>query len=197
MFDQTVPNRYLAPKWLAYVTTENEKFVFVNGLRVKSMWELKQALLVLPEEVIRHHVTEERNDIATWVKDVIGDKELAKGLQKQTHRWGLIVALERQMMRTVKLPGYVAQRWLAPAKAPFTFASGETAGSLEELVKALKKVSDEVVSFHKERQPNDIAVWVQDTIGDYELAEMVEEATGRWQMERYVDDHVAMLKEAA
>ncbi len=191
------PAVYVAPKWRAYVTPSESAFAFANGIKVASMWELKQALLTLPEDVVVAHVGSKSNDIADWVEKIVGDGELAEEMRKYNHRWGLIVALERQMMRTLDLPNFVAKRWLAKAHNKFSFVSGEQVASLEELAKTLAKVSDETVTFHCERHPNDMAMWVVDIIGDYELAEMLTEATSREQMLRYVEDHLEMLKEAA
>lgn len=189
-------NRYMTPKWRAYVTPGEKAFVFANGMRAASMWELKQALLTLPEDVVMQHVSEERNDLADWTQHVVGDGELAEELRKYNHRWGLIVALERQMMRTLELPSFVAERWLARVDRPFTFVSGEEVYSVEELGNVLEKVSDETIRFHCERFPNDMAVWTVDIIGDYELAELLNEASSRQQMQRFVADHVEMLKDA-
>lgn len=190
-------NRYLAPKWRAYVTPGDQAFVFSNGIKVASFWELKQALLTLPEDVVNHHVREGQNDIANWVEAVVGDKDMAEEMRKYNHRWGLIVALERQMMRTLELPSYVAKRWLRKASSSFVFSSGEEVKSIEELGQILDKLTDETISFHCERYPNDMAVWMVDVVGDYELAELLNEATSRMQMKRFVDDHLEMLKEAA
>lgn len=191
------PTSYMSPKWRAYVTPNDRSFTFANGIKVASMWELKQALLTLPEDIIVHHVRDEQNDIATWVEHVVGDKEMADEMRKYKHRWGMIVALERQMMRTVDLPDFVAKRWTAKVDNGFTFMSGEVVNSLAELASAFGKITDETVAFHCERHPNDMAVWVLDIIGDYVLAEMLTEATSRLQMQRNVEDHLEMLAEAS
>jgi len=197
MHDLIIPARYLAPKWQAYVTPKSNNFIFTDGTAVSSLWSLKQALLRLPEDIIMHHLTKESNDIANWVEHSVGDKELADELKKYNHRWGLIVALERQLMRTLNLPHYLAKRWLQASQNPFTFSSGEVVDSLSQLRDTLNAVSDDVISFHRERKPNDISVWVSDIIGDYELGDLLDEASSRVQMHRFVADHVEMLEEAA
>lgn len=197
MQNHQIPTEYLAPKWQAYVTPMMAYFKFNNGIAVGSMWELKQALLEIPEDVVLEHVGGGRHDIADWVEQVVGDEELARELRGYEHRWGLLVALERQMMRSLSLPAYVAKRWLATVDHPFVFRSGEKVASLEELKNRLGEVNDEVVAFHGERQPNDIAVWVADIVGDYELADLLAEASSRAQMEQFVSDHLEMLYEAA
>lgn len=196
MHDLIVPARYLAPKWQAYVTPSDSAFVFADGTKVKSLWGLKQALLKLPEDVISHHLREDANDIAAWVGSVVGDKALSEELSKYRYRWGLIVALERQLMRTLNLPSYVAKRWLAEVKLSFKFQSGEEVKSLSQLAEVLTEISEETFAFHLERDPNDISVWVTDVIGDYELGQLLNEAESKSQMHRFVSDHVAMLEEA-
>lgn len=197
MNDIIIPARYLAPKWQAYVTPKDRYFTFKDGTSIGSLWSLKQVLLRLPEDIITHHIREDGHDIASWVANGIGDKDLSQELEKYNHRWGLVVALERQMMRTLNLPHYLAERWLASVESTFTFSSGQQVSNLYELRDALGEVGDDVVAFHQERSPNDISVWVSDVIGDYELGDLLDEATSRVQMQRFVSDHVDMLQEAA
>ena len=192
-----VPNRYAEPKWQAYVTPESKSFIFSSGRKIRSLYDLKVALTEEFEDVIASHLQDGKNDLADWVGNVIGDKDLAEDLRHSTHRWGLIVGLERHMMRCLSLPSYVAERWLQPSEISFTFVSGQSVHSLTELLSALKEVSDETVLFHRERVPNDITKWMMDIIGDYQLAELIEEATNRLQMIHFVEDHLDMLKEAA
>lgn len=190
-------HRYESPKWQAYVTPEASGFAFESGFFVTSLYELKQALLNLPEDEITLHIKKDDNHLASWVENVVGDTDLANALRSYDHRWGMVVALERQMMRTLNLPAYVAKRWLKEVALPFVFVSGESVNSLESLSATLETVSDAAVEFHLERTPNDISKWVQDIIGDYELAELIQEGSNRAQIARFVTDHLAMLKDAA
>jgi hypothetical protein len=192
----TSANRYLAAKWQARVTPSSKAFTFNNGVIVNNLWELKQALRIVREDIIAEHVHEGKNEIADWIEKEVGDKELANEMRKTTVRWGLIVALERQMMRTVNLPFYIAERWLRKTPYVFYFQDGTTADSLESLKDALNKIGDEVVAFHLEREPNDIAKWVDDVTGDYQLAAVLAESTNRLQMLTFVEDHLVMLQEA-
>lgn len=192
-----IPHVYTTPKWQARVIPLDKHFYFADSTAVSNLWELKQALNFVSDETLSHHTSSDKHDIADWVEHVIGDPQLASALRKSTHRWGLIVALERQLMRTLNLPPYVASRWLSPAKSTLFLASGEQANTLEDLADILKSTSDETISFHLERYPNDIAQWVMLDIGDYDLAELLTESSNRLQMHRFVADHVDMLKEAA
>jgi hypothetical protein len=191
-----VPKRYDTPKWQAPVIPADHAFIFADGTAIRTLFELKQALTTLDDHVIYQHVQGDRNDLASWVEHCVGDQELAQAFRSQNHRWGMIVTLERQMMRTLNLPPYVVSRWLSALAVPFTFVSGETVHSLTELKQALTSVSDDTVAFHLERYPNDLAQWVQDAAGDYELADLLTECTTRIQMANYTADHLEMLADA-
>lgn len=55
-------------------------FVLCNGQPVKNVKELADVLEEIRDEVFSHHVTQDRNDFATWIHDVFKDIELAKEL---------------------------------------------------------------------------------------------------------------------
>jgi hypothetical protein len=190
-----IPRRYDAPKWQANVKA-GEEFKCVNGMTIRNLFELKQFLSTLPDSVLSHHVSESHHDFADWIKNSVGDDQLSQEIRKNVHRWGMIVSLERQMMRTLNLPEYVAKRWLSPSIQTFIFHGGESVDSLATLAQMLSSVTDADVQFHLERVPNDIAKWVNDEIGDYQLAEILAESTSRVQIKSLVEDHLAMLHEA-
>jgi hypothetical protein len=63
-------------------------FILCNGRPVKNVRELADALGEIGEDVFRHHVNPEKNDFATWVKDIFRDEELAQqlaGTKDQQH----------------------------------------------------------------------------------------------------------------
>jgi len=191
------PNeRYLAPKWQARVIPSQNAFTFKNGVVINNLWELKQALRIIREDIIAQHVNENKNEIAQWIEKKVGDEKLAAEMRKTTHRWGMIVALERQMMRSLSLPKYVAQRWLSTVEYPFYFVDGKSCNSLENLKHKLEEATDETILFHLERDPNDVAKWVDDIIGDYVIAGILSEATNCSQMITFIADHLEMLKDA-
>lgn len=57
-------------------------FFLHSGGVLKSMSELHQALKAMPKETFCFHVTKERNDFANWIRDIIGDVDLAKSLTR-------------------------------------------------------------------------------------------------------------------
>lgn len=186
--------QYLAPKWRAYVTPFSAGFHFSNGLTVRSLWELKQALLTFHEDVINEHIGEGKNQVADWVKNVVGDEELAELLEKQTQRWGLVVSLERKMMRSLNLPDYVAKRWLKEVDKSFEFVSGEKIKSLNDLRIVIDSISEDSLKFHYQRHPNDLSFWMADIVGDYYLAESLEEVNSKDLMMKVIEDHMEMLE---
>ena len=62
------------------VIPENNWFYFKHGRRASSIDELKTALEDIHEDEFRHHVTADKNDFATWIKDIFKDIELAEKL---------------------------------------------------------------------------------------------------------------------
>lgn len=65
-----------------------------EGVIVKNVFELLNLLKITDENVFKHHATEKRNDFALWIKDVIGDKELAAKLNKAGSKKEMISILE-------------------------------------------------------------------------------------------------------
>jgi HD superfamily phosphohydrolase len=58
---------------------EPDKYFWLHdGRALKSLKELSDSLENMPGDVFSHHVTKERNDFSNWIKDVIGDKDLAQ-----------------------------------------------------------------------------------------------------------------------
>jgi len=57
-----------------------EHLWLTDGTIIRSLDELKKAISGVGEDVLRHHITGERNDFYNWVKDVLHDKSLAEKL---------------------------------------------------------------------------------------------------------------------
>lgn len=57
-------------------------FWTTDGRVLANLVELRDALAEMDEEVFTQHVTEERNEFADWVEQVLGDAELAKAMRK-------------------------------------------------------------------------------------------------------------------
>ncbi len=61
-------------------TSPEQCFWVNNGPILKNMEELANALPEMGDETFHHHVNDEKNDFSNWVKDIIGDKNLANDL---------------------------------------------------------------------------------------------------------------------
>lgn len=75
----------VAEKRLGNVSKEKQ-FWCHDGRYLKNLQELKVALEQMTEETFRYHSNEAKSDFSKWVRDVIGDDELSKDLQKSTTR---------------------------------------------------------------------------------------------------------------
>ena len=71
-----------AKNLLQNVRDEWKAFWFSHGVIAHNLDELSNALSKISKENFTYHVNKKRNDLATWVNDVIVDKELAKKLKK-------------------------------------------------------------------------------------------------------------------
>jgi hypothetical protein len=66
----------------------HQYFVLANGQPVKHVAELASILDQLEDHVFRHHVTPDRNDFHSWIKDVFQDVDLARktlGIDDKRH----------------------------------------------------------------------------------------------------------------
>ena len=72
-------------KELGNVPAENA-FVLFNGPRINNLFELAEALESMKETSFRHHVTGQKNDFSSWIRDIIGDNELAAKLLTTNNR---------------------------------------------------------------------------------------------------------------
>jgi hypothetical protein len=59
---------------------ESNCFVLCNGKPVKNIKELADIMDDIEDHVFSYHVTVDKNDFATWVKDIFQDVELAQKL---------------------------------------------------------------------------------------------------------------------
>ncbi len=59
-----------------------KRFYCHDGEILNNLYELKAALGKMHSSAYRHHVTDEKNDFARWVREVLGDDKLAGDLAK-------------------------------------------------------------------------------------------------------------------
>lgn len=61
----------------------DQYFILVDGRAIKDVKELALMLDDISDDVFRHHVNDERNDFANWVRHVFDDEDLAELLQME------------------------------------------------------------------------------------------------------------------
>ena len=76
-----IKTNYMSKEFLREVE-EGKEFFCKDGRVIKSLEELAKVIKELHPEVFMHHVNEEKNDFANWIRDVIGDHVLANRVKR-------------------------------------------------------------------------------------------------------------------
>ncbi len=69
-------------------------FRTADGIIAKNVFELLDLLKIMDDEVFKKHVNKKSNDVSTWIKNIIGDKELAKKLAELSSKNQMISVIE-------------------------------------------------------------------------------------------------------
>ncbi len=102
-----------AKRFLAVVTPEWKAFWFHKGPVVKSLKEMLAALPKVPQPMFEHHVNAAKNDLAAWVRDVIGDAELAAELKADRTIKDAMESIDKRLKQLDKSMVVVAPRMKA------------------------------------------------------------------------------------
>ena len=62
--------------------SEEKRFYCHDGKILNNLYELENALEKMHHACYTHHVTNEKNDFARWVREVLGDDKLSNDLKK-------------------------------------------------------------------------------------------------------------------
>lgn len=109
MFDNIAKKHAEFDKELGKIMTEKEEiplklkmkvsqekyFWLKNGQPIRSFKELLEAMDFIDDETFRHHVTENRNDFANWVAEVLEEEKLAEKIRTKTAKEELIKILKQ------------------------------------------------------------------------------------------------------
>jgi hypothetical protein len=137
--------------------------------------DLLEAIMKSPDEAIDFHM-KDNNDFSTWVRNVVGDSELANRLDSVKYTTSgetrqNIVKLIDDKVESLKHP-YL--RKVNSDKKFYLKAGHDKVVSevllMEDLAETLANSPADVISFHT-REGNDFAVWIKDAVGDTELAD--------------------------
>jgi hypothetical protein len=73
-----------------------KRFYCHDGEILNNIYDLKTALGRMHASTYRHHVTEEKNDFARWVREVLGDDKLSRDMANcQNQKEAAVTVSER------------------------------------------------------------------------------------------------------
>ena len=61
---------------------EQHHFRLHMGTNIRNLKELAEALEIMADRTFFHHVGDGKNDFSSWIKEVVGDPELAEKIKK-------------------------------------------------------------------------------------------------------------------
>ncbi len=189
----------------------SEPFVFytrlhlseLTGLRASTLTQLLSLLKRVPGSCIYHHThrflqqhqylsPEPPNDFAWWVREALGEDELAERLSSiDTVQFSSIRSLREKIITTVEK--YLKDNPFAYLKfarqgeefhfvksISFILPTGYLAYDLKEFVEILKRITIVAIYFHifearlrLEKQNNDFSKWIENSLGNEELAQAI------------------------
>lgn len=86
------------PRHSVFLSPE-QYFGLHDGPFLKDLYDLEYSLSAMTREQFRHHTADGRNDFATWVEDVVGERELGRQMREATDREALRGVVKRFLSR--------------------------------------------------------------------------------------------------
>lgn len=99
-------------KKILKVVPSSKSFWLCTNEYLRSLNTLAEALERVSDDVFRYHVDKYKNDFATWVKDSIDDKDLAREISRIKTRYTLI----RKIRENVDEAKSLVKRYKKPVK---------------------------------------------------------------------------------
>lgn len=78
-------------------TTTSQYFYLHDGTALKSMSELMDYLITMNQEIFSHHVNKKNNDFANWIRDIFGEKELARRIALSKSPLGMLNTIKKYL----------------------------------------------------------------------------------------------------
>ena len=72
-------------------------FYLHNGTPLKSIAELIDELVHMDQIVFNHHIDKQKNDFANWLRDVFGQKELARRINLTRSPKGMLKSIKKYL----------------------------------------------------------------------------------------------------
>jgi len=158
-------------------------FYLYNGVIIKNLHEMIEALEIMEEDTFRHHVNDKKNDFAEWINNVVKDKGLAEKVYKSKTRDEIINLLETEPVRFEEM---IPKKQLAPADY-FWLANGVVIKDLYELADALRIIDDKTFNIHISSNKNDFSNWIGNIYNNKYLADKLSHAKSREEMISLLD----------
>ena len=76
-------------------------FFLVDGKQIKSLPELALEIENMADEIFYHHVNDARNDFANWIRDIIGEIELADKLMNINEKKDMQLQLLKHIVKSI------------------------------------------------------------------------------------------------
>ena len=70
-------------------------FYLNNGKKLKNIAELMESLKHMDQDLFSFHVNEQHNDFASWIRDVFGEKELARRIGQARYPNSMLKSMEK------------------------------------------------------------------------------------------------------
>ena len=74
-------------------------FYLNNGKKLKNIAELMESLKDMDQDLFSFHVNEQRNDFASWVRDVFEEKELARRISRARYPSSMLKSIEKYIQK--------------------------------------------------------------------------------------------------
>jgi hypothetical protein len=75
--------------------TSDNYFYLNNGIPVKNLAELLDQLVNMDQELFNYHVNKHNNDFANWVRDIFGEKEMARRMKMSRSPKGMLKSITK------------------------------------------------------------------------------------------------------
>ena len=78
-------------------TSEEKMFWSHDEQNFRNLEDLLKGLNSMTNEVYMYHANTSKNDFSVWIREVIGDDQLAKDLEKASNRFGAALKVENRI----------------------------------------------------------------------------------------------------
>lgn len=74
-------------------------FYLNNGKKLKNIAELMESLKDMDQALFSFHVNEQHNDFSSWIRDVFGEKELARRISPARYPTSMLKSIEKYIQK--------------------------------------------------------------------------------------------------